>query len=178
MNKRKWESHNYFLSEYWLHIIVGYYIVLLLCGVVVSIIIMANISGFVSKNILLYTAFASMAVSAMLCSIQYLRRIYKACLSNRILPVKPDEKIKQFGNVVYFILRPVYAFVFVLIFEFVLLSGVIIVVPVDFQINEKFLYLCVVIASFIGFSIGNILDRFEALSSKQLDSILKTREDK
>jgi hypothetical protein len=177
MEKRKWESYNYTLSQRWLYIIVGYYLTILLCGIVVSIVIIANISGFVSDNVLLYTTFASIAVAVMLCSVQYLKRIYKACLNNRMLPLKPDETIKQFGNIMYFILRPIYAIIFVLIFEFVLLSGVIIVVPVDFKINERFFYLCIVIASFIGFSIGRILDRFEAFTSKQVDNLLKIRDE-
>jgi hypothetical protein len=172
MNEKKWESYNYFLSKCWLRFIVGYYIILLLGGILVSIIILANISGFVVNNILLYTCIVSMAVSVMLCSVQYLKRLYKACLYGRIQLVKPEEEVKQFGNIVYFVLRPIYAIVFVLITVFALLAGIIIVAPIDFKINERFLFLCVVIASIIGFSIGKIMDRFEILSSKQINNIL------
>jgi hypothetical protein len=176
MKKRVWETHNYTFSNNWFRVIIAYYIVLLSCGVTVSVLVMANISTFVVKNILLHSSFASMAVAAMLCSVQYLRRLYKACLEDRVHIIQSGEEIKQFGNVMYFILRPIYAIVFVLVAEFALLSGIMIIVPIDFQLNEKFLYFCVVVASIIGFSIGQILDKFEALSSKQVDSILRDKE--
>jgi len=172
----KTESYCYILSKCWLRFIICYYITLLLIGISVSIIILANITGFVLENIHLYTSIVSIAVSVMLCSVQYLRRLYKACLSGGIQHVKPDDEIKQFGYVMYFILRPVYAIVFVLIAVFALLAGIIIVAPIDFKINERFLYLCVVMASFIGFSIGRILDRFETLSSKHINNIFHSME--
>jgi hypothetical protein len=173
----KKESYNYILSKCWLRFIIGYYIIILLSGIIVSIVVIANIYGFVLNNILLYTSFVSMAVSAMLCSVQYLRRLYKACLGGGMQFVKPNDEVKQFGYIMYFILRPVYAIVFVLIAVFALLAGIIIVAPIDFKINERFLYLCVVMASIIGFSIGRILDRFEALSSKHINNIFSSTDD-
>jgi hypothetical protein len=177
MKKRKWELCIYTFSKRWLYIIIGYYVVLLFGGIVVSIIIMANISGFVLNNILLYTNFVSIAVSAMLCSVQYLRRLYKSCINDKVHFYQSGEEVEQFGNIMYFILRPIFAVAFVVVAEFGLLSGVKIIVPVDFQPNEKFLYLCVAMASIIGFSVGRFLDRFEVLSSRQIDSVLKVGED-
>jgi len=173
----KKESYFYVLSKYWLRFIMGYYIINILAGVIVSVIIIANISGFVLNNILLYTTILSMAVSVMLCSVQYLRRLYKACLSGGMHYLTPGDEVKQFGYIMYFVLRPVYAIVFVLIAVFALLAGVIIVAPIDFQINERFLYLCVVMASIIGFSIGRILDRFNIFSSKHINNIFNSMDD-
>jgi hypothetical protein len=170
----KKDAYFYILSKFWLWFIIIYFIAIILSGIIVSIMILSNISNFVLKNILLYTSFVSIAVSAMLCSVQYLRRLYKACLGGGMQLVKSDDEIKQFGYIMYFILRPIYAIVFVLIAVFALLAGIIFVVPIDYNINERFLYLCVVMASIIGFSIGRILDGFETLSSKHINNIFSS----
>jgi hypothetical protein len=118
-----------------------------------------------------------MAVSAMLCSVQYLKRIYKACLEERIHFSHSDKELCQIGNIIYFILRPIYSMVFVIVAEFALLSCVIIIAPIDFQINERFLYFCVVMAGVIGFSIGRILDKFEIMSLRRIDNIFENKEE-
>ena len=178
MEKRKWESLNYVLSKKCLHIVVAYYIVILIAGMIAAIFVMIDSPKFSSDNILLYTNVASLSVAGMLCSIQYLKRLYKACLNERVIFSQANNEIVQFGNFMYFVLRPVYAMAFVVVAEFALLSGVIIVTSVDFQINERFLYLCVVMSSIIGFSIGRVLDGFEALSSKKVNDALHNKGEK
>jgi hypothetical protein len=122
LDKEKKDFHIYILSKCWFRLIIGYYVAIILAGIFVSILVMANLSGFVSDNILLYTNFTSMAVSGMLCSVQYLRRLYKACLNNRLIFFHSNEDLQQSGNILYFILRPVFAIIFVIIMEFALLS--------------------------------------------------------
>jgi len=170
------ESHNYILSECWLRVVVVYYIFIMLFGIFVSTFVMSNIQEKVSYNVILYTTIASMGVSAMLCSVQYLRRIYKACINGKIKMLQKNENFQQFGNVIYFVLRPFFAIVFVIIMVFALLSSVSIVTSGNFQVNERFLYFCIIMSSFIGFSIGRILDRFEELSSKKVNKIFDTHE--
>lgn len=71
-----------------------------------------------------------------------------------------------------FVSRPLYAFVFSIISIYCLLSGLFIVTGnVDYIINEKFLYLCAIISSFIGYSVGHVLDRFETISQEQIEHI-------
>ena len=55
----------------------------------------------------------------------------------------------------------------------VFLSGIYVVTGnYETVINEKFLYVCVVSSTFIGFSIGNILDRFRSISKKKIDEFI------
>jgi Na+/melibiose symporter-like transporter len=179
MEKKKWESLNYTLSNKWLYIIVGYFILLLVCGMITVIFIMTNVSESRQGNIILNTTFISISVAAMLCSVQYLKRLYKACLDGKVRFPEKTESLMHFGNVIYFFLRPIFAMAFVIVAVFALLSGALIVSPTGTStiIDDRFLYLCVVMSSVIGFSIGRVLDGFEVLSSKQVNKALKVKED-
>ena len=146
---------------------------LIIIGIITAVLIMANIQKVVAENILLYTNFASISVACMLCSLQYLKRIYKACIDERVDFGGADSWQKRIGNLLYFILRPLYASVFVVVAEFALLSGVIIVTATDFVLNERFLYLCVIMAAVIGFSTGRVLDAFESYSAKKIDAVFE-----
>ena len=50
-----------------------------------------------------------------------------------------------------------------------LLSGMLVIIGnLDYIINEKFLYLCVILSSYIGYSIGHVLDKFEISSQEKI----------
>jgi len=172
VEREKHESLNYTLSKLNVIFISVYYIILVLSGIVISVFVMANIKTFVLNNILLYTSIASISVTCMLCGMQYLKRIYRACIDGRIESGLECTWQKRAGNLLYFILRPIYASAFVVIAQFALLGGIIIVTSVDVVINERFLYLCVTMSTFIGFSVGRVLDGFEKYSAKRIDDVL------
>ncbi len=147
-----------------------YYILLIVIGVTGSIFIICSISHISNDNILVNTLIASLSVCNMLNGVQYTKRLYKACLTERI----SDEvdKVKRIGNVVYFILRPLFADVFVIVLIFSLLSGMLIVTgDLNNVANEKFLYLCVILSSFIGNSVGKVIDKFEQISNKKINEL-------
>lgn len=78
----------------------------------------------------------SIAVSGMLCSIQYIKRLYKACLTDRI--EINDDMVKCIGNITYFVFRPFFAFAFSIVMVFMLLSGMFIVTGnLDYILNKK-----------------------------------------
>ena len=148
-----------------------YYIVILISGGVFSIHTLCSLAENSSRTqIMLKTVLSSISISGMLCSLQYSKRLYKACITNRI--VSEGILIERIGNVVYFLLRPFYAFAFVIVMVYALLSGMFIVSGnLDYIINEKFLYICAIISSFIGYSIGHVLDKFEIISKEKIDDI-------
>ena len=148
-----------------------YYCFLLLTGLVFSILIMCNISSEINKSdVIIKTVIASLSTSGMLCCVQYIKRLYKACITNRI--VECTTSFGQLGNIVYFLLRPLFSFVFVVIMVFALMSGMYVVSgSLDYIINEKFLYLCVILSSFIGYSVGHVLDRFEMVSREKIETL-------
>jgi hypothetical protein len=162
----------YTLSKKNLVSIIIYYLVLIVVCAIFLIYLL--LKGVVQESILSDTVLGSLSTSAILCCIQYLKRIYKACIDERIeLPLNVAG-FKQIGNILYFVLRPVYGCIFVIIMIFALLSGFILIAPsMDFILNYRFFYLCILLSSFIGFSIGRVLDGFESISAKKIDEILK-----
>lgn len=148
-----------------------YYGVILVASIVTSAFLLMGFGGTLSQDkLMIKTIMSSLAVSSMLCSVQYIKRLYKACITERISECQ-DYK-KKFGNVIYFISRPLFSFVFVLVMIFSILSGMFIVTgSLDYIINEKFLYLCVMCSSFIGFSVGSILDKYEEISHRKIENI-------
>lgn len=148
-----------------------YYALLVVIGGVVSIYITFHLTDEITQaQLIKYTFISSIAVGEMLCGIQYIKRLYKACLTDRI--ISSDESFKTVGNIAYFLLRPLFSFAFVIITVFSLLSGMFIITgSLDYILNNKFLYLCVILSSYVGFSTGKVLDKFEAISNKRIDNI-------
>lgn len=162
----------YALSKSMLIFLFIYYFVILVCGGFFAITIACSIMQKERQEQIMQMAFiVSIAVSGMLCSVQYIKRLYKACLTNRI--EVSDDTVKCIGNVTYFIFRPLFAFAFSIVMVYMLLSGMFVVTGnLDYILNEKFVYLCVVISSFLGYSVGDLLDRFEKISKEKVSNVL------
>ncbi len=167
---RKSDNLIYNLSKKMLLFLFVYYFIILIMGGISAVIIACILMKEVPKEQIMELAFVvSIAVSGMLCSVQYIKRLYKACLTDRI--EISNDLIKCIGNVTYFIFRPFFAFAIVMVF--MLLSGMFVVTGnLDYILNKKFVYLCVVISSFLGYSVGNLLDRFEKVSKEKVSNIL------
>lgn len=168
---RKSESLEYTLSKRLVIVLFLFYALILIGGCIVSISVGVSLTKEVERHLLLRkTFFVSLAVSTMLCAVQYTKRLYKACITDRI-DTHPDT-FKRIGNMAYFISRPFFACSFSILCVFVLLSGMYIVTgSLDYILNEKFLYLCVVISAIIGFSVGKVMDKFELMSADRIDSL-------
>lgn len=121
------------------------------------------------------TIFTSLSCCLSTCSMQYIKRLYKACIEERVCikEKNEDEAIKYWGNFIYFLCRPLFAVVFVLIAIIALKAGIVLVtVPNLMIINERFFYISVLMAAGIGFSVGKVLDNFEIFMRKKIDKTL------
>lgn len=167
---RKSDSLSFELSKPALITLFIYFSILLLTGIVFSILIMCNLPTNENVSLVIRkTILSSLSVSAMMCSMQYIKRLYKACITDRIIGC--SSPFGQLGNIVYFLLRPIYSFAFVIIMMFSFLSGMFVITGnLDYIINEKFLYLCVILASCIGYSVGDVLDKFEMSSKEKIEN--------
>ena len=105
----------YTLSRKSLISIIIYYLILLILGFCGATKIMLNLKYNKDNELLLQTVIGSLSVSSMLCCIQYFKRIYKACLDNRTEWPTQEQQFVHFGNILYFFLRPIYSYVFVII---------------------------------------------------------------
>lgn len=168
---KKYENLEYTLSEKSVIFLFVYYMLILIGGCMSAIHIGYSLTDQIEQPILLLKTFIiSLSVSGMLCSIQYIKRLYKACITERIV-VQPNS-YKNIGNIIYFISRPFFAFVFSVVAIFCLLSGMFIVAgSLDYIINKKFLYLCVIVSAIVGFSVGKVLDKFQEISTDRIDGL-------
>jgi hypothetical protein len=171
---KKSDSLKYELSKKCIYFLVSYYFSLVILGIICLLIIIAKLGTIKHEQMLLLTIIASISSAGMTCSMQYIRKLYRACITKRIISPDQENNTSLFGNLLYFLSRPFFSFIFTIITFFAVLSGFIIVIyPVEFVINDRFLYVLVIISSFIGFSTGRIIDLFEELSEKKVNSIFK-----
>lgn len=92
---KKSDNLIYSLSKKMLIFLFIYYFIILISGGIFSIIIACSLMKGVNQDQIVIQAFGvSIAVSGMLCSVQYIKRLYKACLTDRIQisddVIKPD----------------------------------------------------------------------------------------
>lgn len=168
---KKHDELVYSLSRNLVKILFGYYMLILIVGCICTIQIGYSLTDQITQRPLLCKTFTiSLSTSGMLCSVRYIKRLYKACITGRINT--EADPFKRTGNIMYFVSRPLFACVFSVIAIFCLLSGMFIVVgSLDYILNKKFLYLCVITSAIIGFSVGKVLDKFEEISTERIDSL-------
>lgn len=159
------------LTRKWIVFLFIYFGTYILVGGVISIKGLCTLECDTEKSTLLRQAFMlSFSTSGMLCAVQYIRRLYKACISARIDTTA--DKIQVLGTIAYFIFRPVFTWCFVIILITGVLSGMYVVTgSLDYVLNEKFIYICMITSSYIGYSIGKTIDKFEKVSNKQVEEL-------
>lgn len=162
----------YTISKKGIIFLYAYFVIILISSLIFCIYVMSNLEILINKNLLLWTSLCSISSSSIFTSIRYLRVLYKACIDNRI--ESPENGATKFiGNIMYFILRPIYSCAFVVLIVFAMMAGLIIVTPsVEYIINDRFLYLSVVVSSIVGFSIGDVIDGFAHISKRQVEKKL------
>lgn len=135
-----------------------YFVCLLVGGGILIYVLCIN---NIKDQIMMWTVKASVGAATCMCSIQYIKKIYKACIYERINIINEKKNLKVIGNFVYFLTRPLFAVVFAIVFIFSFKAGFITVFEVkNFEGNDRFLFFCTFISGIIGFSVGKVLDFF------------------
>lgn len=124
------------------------------------------------SHILMHTVLASISGALCTCGMQYVKRIYKACIYKRVEIIADKNEIECIGNFIYFMARPLFAIAFVIIFIFAIKAGIIVIMDTGKWVeNDKFLYVCTVVSCVIGFSVGRVLDMFQEISIKGIEKV-------
>jgi hypothetical protein len=87
--------------------------------------------------------------------------------------VKPDsenDKLRQIGIFFYFFLRPIFSGIFSIIILIILKSGISILSTAK-SLTIEFYYLSIITSFFIGFSSGDLIDKFEEVGKKIVTQI-------
>ncbi len=167
----------YHIPKGWVRFLYIYYILLIVGGIafMLNIILMINTSHktnvIANADYVMYTFFVSMLASAAFSGVCYSRKLYKACIDGRVLFENTNRAV-FIGNIWYFSLRPIFAVAFSVLFVVCLLGGVYFLMNgLDCVMNERMVYLSAIISSAIGYSVGNLLDRFSIVSEKTITKI-------
>lgn len=165
------DTHKYQLSKELIIFLLIFYLIVICSGVIITVSIICKLSvEYTNKQLIIYTFISSASISGALCSVQYVRRLYRSCITERI--IENASFIIKLGNVSYFLLRPIFAAVFSVVIVLGMLSGLFIVTGnLDYIINEKFTYMCVIVSSITGYSIGRVLDKFEEIINGKFNKL-------
>lgn len=169
---KKEDNLVYDLKWYMLIILVIIYFGFLIAGFLVLVYVLCFYTA--DDKIMMWTVISSMGSSACMCSVQYIKKLYKACIYGRINIIGQNRDLKVIGNFVYFLARPLFSIVFAVVLIFAIKAGFISIFEVEnFECNDRFLYICTVISGGIGFSVGKVLDYLEKMS---IENIKKLKE--
>lgn len=104
----------------------------------------------------------------------YIRKLYKACINLDIVePKSSEDDIRQSGIIFYFILRPIFSIGFGIILFLSLKIGISAIVKSP-EINDGFIYTCSFFSFFIGYSAGDVIDKFEKVGKEIVTSIFES----
>ena len=171
----------YHIPKGWVIALYAYYLSLILGGITCMLYIFLlikvtndpcyRVSIICSSEYVRYSFFVSMLSSAVFSSIYYSKKLYKACIDGRLL-FKNENNAIILGNIMYFFLRPIFAVAFSLLFVVCILGGFFFLMNgLEYVMNERMVFLSAIISSAIGYSVGNVLDRFNIYSEKAITNI-------
>ena len=160
----------YYMSKGWVRGLFIYYLLLIIIGI--AFMLKAFLSLNESENDYVISTFLVSILSSMtFSSIYYSKKMYKACIDGRLL-FENDNKAILLGNSMYFFLRPIFSVAFSVMFVICILGGAFFLMNgLDYVINDRMVYLSAIVSSAIGYSIGNVLDKFGTLSKKTTDKM-------
>jgi hypothetical protein len=104
-------------------------------------------------------------------TIFYVRKLYKACINlDTVKPQNENDFTREIGVFFYFFLRPIFSFVLSLIILLILKSGIAVLATSN-ELTKNFFYLSIIICFFIGYSSGDLIDKFEIVGKKVIDKV-------
>jgi hypothetical protein len=144
-----------------------YYTVLIIVSILVVLYTLVNegIDANFKLTITELSLLGGMGTALIGCCIFYLRKLYKGSINNELVnPVTEEEKYKQLGILIYFLLRPLFSVVFSLLVHIILKSSVHIITVKEARLDEGFIYLTMVLSFFVGFASGDVITFLEQKS--------------
>lgn len=171
MNNKQLDYH---IPKGWVVAIFIYYGIMIITGVsLICFIMIGKVGSNIPKEeIQLYSFIVAILSGAMLASVRYSQKLYKACIDKRVL-YENENKAVYLGNIMYFLLRPLYAIVFSVLFVICLLGGLMFLMNgLEVVLNDHMIYFTAFVSAFIGYSIGGVIDSFEIISKEKLNKMV------
>lgn len=107
-------------------------------------------------------------------AIFYMRKLYKSSIKSILgEPSDTNEKKNEIGLLVYYILRPVFAVCFSIVFLIALKASISTVVENNIIYAEGLVFLNMTTSFFIGFAAGDMIKKLEGKSKNVVDGVIK-----
>ncbi|UZW13174.1 hypothetical protein OSC52_15155 [Clostridium pasteurianum] len=133
----------------------------------------------ISKGLNIYSLalIGSIGSSLLGNSIYYIRKLYKFSIGKKfILEITTlNDKVENFGTLVYFISRPFFSISFSLLILIGIKSGMFILTGKSDSLNSNIVDVMMFINYFTGFSTGKFLKSLESKSDKIIDSLFNDK---
>lgn len=148
--------------------------ILLIVGTLFSIFcITHNCFGFVFDNSFV-ALLGGCSTALMGAAIFYMRKLYKSSIRSILGEPNDDtEKKNEIGLLVYYILRPVFAVCFSIVFFIALKASISTVVESKITYSEGLVFLNMTTSFFIGFAAGDMIKKLEGRSKNVIDGVIK-----
>ncbi len=168
-------EENYFiLSRKKIKCLFWYFVLLLLLGIGFSIIGLKHDHFFKEFSITSKSLIGGIGTALMGATIFYLRKLYKSSIKNILSePSDDDDKTKELGLFAYYLLRPLFAMVFSVVFHIGLKASVSFVTVTETNLSEGMIYLTMIVSFFLGFAAGDLINKIEDYSKEIVDRTIK-----
>jgi hypothetical protein len=151
-------------------VLFGYYFLILVSSFICAtfVFVPGSLSGFG------YIELSLIGSSAMAClgsAVFYLRKLYKAVLSDSLITEKLTENLKQSATFVYFSARPLFSIAFSLLLVIGMKSGLILSGATQSGLGYGFVQLTMFFSFFVGFLSGRFVRQLESWGEKMIERI-------
>lgn len=166
------EDRKLYITKNWVVIIFIYYLVLFLASSIGTGYVLFNGNSLgldIFKQALLGSASIALAAACA----AYIRKLYKLCFHFSSEQDGADQLfLKRMGTIVYFIVRPLFSFLFSALVVAGIRSGIILSSSSELKLDEGFIYLTMVSSFYVGFLSGDFIKKLESKGQKKLDSLI------
>lgn len=116
--------------------------------------------------------FLCLALSVVGVSIYYIRKLYKACISDNYTFTQEALSAKMIGSVAYFAARPFFGFFFAWISYMIWVTTIISSVNAFTGFSPNHFYLSGLLGFFVGFLVGRVVSKLENSGEKHLMGVV------
>lgn len=161
-----------FLSKNSLFVISAYYFLSFTIGLAATAITIIN--PICSSNPMLPLVVGGSGMSLIGSSVYYMRKIYKACLSDGLhLSNESATFLKRLGTLMYLFARPLFGVGFALLVVVGMKAGIVTTTKGDVETSEGFFFMTMFFCFFAGFAAGRILNRLDTQSASIANQVIE-----
>jgi len=152
-----------------------YYVALCVTGAAFAIrFVRPGVNESSGVELLSRALFASAGMAILGNSIYYIRKLYKACIQERI-DATGGTSLARIGAAVYYFSRPLFSLGFAILIVVGTMSGDLLVSGRKDITSESFIHVCMFLSFFAGFAAGNFIKYLEFKSDSVIEKLRRAK---